>query len=49
MSFFSIIMGIDALYTTQPLELLNTQGFDDKIKTMKGDVILSTTATDGVG
>lgn len=39
----------DASYTTQPLELLNTQGFDYTRKTMKGDRTPSTTATDGAG
>lgn len=42
-------MGSDASYTTQPLELLNTQGFDYTRKTMKGDRTPSTTATDGAG
>ena len=42
-------MGSDASYTTQPLELLNTQGFDYTRKTMKGYWTPSTTATDGVG
>lgn len=47
----------DASYTTQPLELLNTQGFDYTRKTMsmsstqvmKGDRTPSTIVTDGAG